>query len=84
MIQLSNYLNIKIFINYLVLSFPITFVIGSALVNLYLILFLIYFILNFKKIYTNSNQNIFKITIFFWIYLVLNTIFNNYRASRNL
>lgn len=81
MIQLSNYLNIKIFFNYLVLSFPITFVIGSALVNLYLILFLIYFILNFKKIYINSNQNIFKITILFWIYLVLNTIFNNYKLQ---
>lgn len=36
MTQLNNYLNFKIFLSYLILSFPITFIVGSAIINLYL------------------------------------------------
>lgn len=82
MTQLNNYLNFKIFLSYLVLSFPITFIVGSAIINLYLFFFLIYFIIKFNIIYENSNKKIFIITFLFWIYLVFNTIVNNYSLEK--
>ena len=78
MIQFSQYLNFEKVLKIIVISFPFTFVIGSALVNLYTAFFLIYFFFQFKNIYRTFDKSLVICPIIIWTYLVLITFFSNY------
>lgn len=76
MIYFNNYK--QIFLNILVLIFPISFLFGSTLVEVFLILFSIYTIVNLKKWkkYIIDNDYIIILLFFFYFSVCLSTLIN--------
>lgn len=72
------------FLYYIIVTFPLSFVIGNALVNSYLIIFLLYFLFNIKKIYYFFDIKLILIPMLIWIYLIINTSYNNIFFSDNI
>ena len=77
------FLNEK-FLYYIIVTFPLSFVIGNAVVNFYLIIFLLYFLFNIKKIYYFFDIKLILIPMLIWIYLIINTSYNNIFFSDNI
>ena len=76
MIYFNNYK--QIFLNILVLIFPISFLFGRTLVEVFLILFSIYTIINLKKWkkYIIDNDYIIILLFFFYFAVCLSTLIN--------
>ena len=83
MTQLINTKLQENLIKIIVLTFPITFIIGSAFVNFYLIIFTLYFLSNLKKIYRFFDKKIFFTPFIIWAYIFLITIINNYSLTQS-
>tara|TARA_B100001057_G_scaffold497464_1_gene601628 strand:- start:924 stop:2198 length:1275 start_codon:yes stop_codon:yes gene_type:complete len=70
------------------LIYPIllSFCLGSFVVNLSMLICMLIFFFKFKfiKIYINQFKLIFYSTIFFWIILLISTIFNNFSDIKNI
>ena len=83
MTQLINTKLQENLIKIIILTFPITFIIGSAFVNFYLIIFTLYFLSNLKKIYRFFDKKIFFTPFIIWAYIFLITIINNYSLTQS-
>ena len=83
MILPNKFFNFDFVIRFFILSFPITFIIGSAFVNLYLLFFLFFFLIKFKEIYKTYAKVLILLPILIWLYIVLITFINNYPISNN-
>ena len=83
MTQLINTKSQELLIRIIVLTFPITFIIGSAFFNFYLTIFFLYFFLNIKKIYQFFDKSIFFTPFIIWAYIFSITLINNYPLIQN-
>ena len=78
MSQLVKPLNFELILKIIVLTFPLTFIIGSAFVNFYTFFFLIYFFTNIKEVLKLYEKKLVIAPVLIWFYIFLVTIFNNY------
>ena len=77
-------LNIKKVLNFLIILFPVTFIIGNAAVNLNLFLISILGIILYKKQIFKIEKNIILISIiFFFIFVIASTLISQYENSNN-
>jgi O-antigen ligase len=77
---IKNNLSSQNLILFLFISFPITFLIGSLLINLYLLLITICLLVAFKEIiipFVNEEKKILFIMLFYLFFLIINLIFSD-------
>lgn len=83
MSQLVKPLNFELILKIIILTFPLTFIIGSAFVNSYTFFFLIFFFIKYKEILKLYEKKLVIVPILIWFYIFLVTIFNNYPIIEN-
>ena len=83
MINVNYFFVERIFLNFIIFTLPIAVIIGNFVINLYLILICIFYILRciLQKKIVNFESKEFKIFLFFYIYLILNSAFSQEAPS---
>lgn len=66
--------------NFIILLLPLAFILGNAAINIFLILFIFLFIIStiIERDFIVYNNIYLKVLLFFWAYLIFNSIFINY------
>ena len=78
-------LDIKKFLNFLILFFPVSFIIGNAAVNLDILLISITGIFFYKKeIFRIEKDFVLFLIIFFFIFIIISTFIEHYENFNNL
>ena len=72
-----------IFVNFLFMAIPLSFILGNASLNICFSLFILYFIYKIiaNKDYNYLNNLYLKLLLVFWVYLIFNSIFVNYSET---
>lgn len=85
-ISFKNLISTKKMIFLLLIFLPVSFFLGTFVINLVLTIFFIIFIFQFKKFKKNSlvYKKEFKFLFFFCIYLIINSIFNDFSFEKLL
>lgn len=70
-------------IEYIIITFPLSFILGNAFVNLHMTFFLFYFVYNFSKIKSCFDKKLILAPLLIWFFLIFTTLFNNYPFNQD-